>query len=141
MRCETSRFLRWRTQLHKNDSQCESFFIYSVNFISQSFALWMISARLIRCSWTMNDEENINKLLRGEWIVARIFWEVKLHSAKFWPCDSELIQIFACQFDSKIFYHYNVYIIMIFLIFIIKYHDTNVYKIFSLKKQNFFLSR
>ena len=115
-------------QKTKKDSHCESFLLY-VN--SKSFALWMISARLIRCSWILNDEENINKLLRGERIVARIFWAAKLHSAKFWPCDSELIQIFACQFDSKIFYHYNVYIIMIFLIFIIKYHDTNVYKIFS----------
>lgn len=33
-------------------------------------------------------------------------------------------------FTQKIFYHYNVYIIMIFLIFILKDDDINVYKIF-----------
>ena len=32
---------------------------------------------------------------------------------------------------SQIFYHYNVYIIMIFFVFILKHHDTNVYKSFS----------
>ena len=79
----------------QNDSQCESFFIYSVNYISQIIH-------------TVNDF----------WAVWEVIWEAKLHSAKFWACDGKVKQTFAILFYIKIFYHYNVYIIMIFLNFI-----------------------
>ena len=100
----------------QNDSQCESFFyLYS----------------LIRCSRITSDEENVNKLLCDARLRVRIFWEAKLHSAKFWACDGKVNQTFAILFYSKFFDHYNVYIIMIFFVFSLKHYDIDVSRSFS----------
>ena len=104
-----TRFLRWRTQLHENDSQCESFFyLYS----------------LIRSYRITSDEENINKLLSD---VREKSCKI-LHSAKFWTALSNSFEFSYFNFTQKNFYHYNVYIIMMFLNFILKYDDTNIFK-------------
>ena len=92
----------------QNDSQCESFFIYSVNYISQIIH-------------TVNDF----------WAVWEVIWEAKLHSAKFWACDGKVNQTFAILFYSKFFDHYNVYIIMIFFVFSLKHYDIDVSRSFS----------
>ena len=89
-----TRFLRWRTQLHENDSHCESFFnLY----------------RLIRCSRITSDEENVNKLLCDARSWVRIFWEAKLHSAKFRACELEFNYTKPTHPVSR-FYLYILYI-------------------------------
>ena len=100
----------------QNDSQCESFFyLYS----------------LIRCSRITSDEENVNKLLCDVRLRVRIFWEANFTVRSFEPAmgkSTKLLQFYL----SQIFYHYNVYIIMIFFVFILKHHDINVSKSFFL---------
>ena len=75
----------------------------------------------------MNDEKNINKLLRG---VVVYFWvrsgKQNFTVRSFGPTLSNLFKLSYFNFTQKNFYHYNVYTIMIFLNFTLKCYDTNI---------------
>ena len=95
-----TRFLRWRTQLHKTTRNASRFSIYIA-------LLDVIESRVM-------------KRTSIRYCAVRSFEPAMGKSTK-------LLQFYL----SQIFYHYNVYIIMIFFVFILKHHDTNVYKSFS----------
>ena len=87
MRCETSRFLRWRTQLHKNDSLVSRFSIYTA-------LLDVIESRVMK------------RTSISYWAV----WEVecgysgsKTSQCEVLDCDGKVNQTFAILFNSKFF--------------------------------------
>ena len=77
----------------------------------------------------MNDEKNINKLLRGVVVYFCVrFGKQNFTVRSFGPTLSNLFKLSYFNFTKKNFYHYNVYIIMIFLNFISKQYNINVSK-------------
>ena len=95
-----TRFLRWRTQLHKTTRLASRFSIY--------IALLDVL------------ESRVMKRTSISYCAVRSFglrWQSQYNF-----CNYILL---------KNFYHYNVYIIMIFFIFILKHHDISVSRSFS----------
>ena len=83
----------------------------------------------------MNDEKNINKLLRGVVVYFYVRSGKQNFTVRsFGPTIANLFELSYFNFTQKNFYHYNVYIIMIFLISILKRHDINVSKSFCFNK-------
>ena len=83
----------------------------------------------------MNDEKNINKLLRDvREESCRYSGKQNFTVRSFGPTIANSFELSYFNFTKKNFYHYNVYIIMIFLNFISKQYDTNVSKSFCFNK-------
>ena len=126
MRCETSRFLRWRTQLHRirertvrtepldqnNARDLEQvvriFWEVDVGPVSSSSTTqkrltcesFFYLYSLIRCSRIASDEENVNNLLCDARLRVRIFWKQNFTVRSFGPVmakSTKLLQFYLTQ--------------------------------------------
>ena len=110
-----TRFLRWRTQLHKTTRNASRFSIY-IALLDVLESRVMKRTSISYCA--MRDFEcgySGSKTLQCE--VLSLRWESQPNF-----CNSICL---------KFFYHYNVYIIMIFYVFILKYYNIGVSRSFS----------
>ena len=157
-----TRFLRWRTQLHKTTRLASRFSIYIalldvlesrvMKRTSISYcAVWeysradILGSKTSQCEvmglWARVQLHKNDSLVSRFSIYTTLLDVIESRVMKRTSIRYCAVRSFGLRWQSqynfcnyillKNFYHYNVYIIMIFFIFILKHHDINVSRSFS----------